>query len=453
VVSSRDFPGRPLALLTRRQPPPPAPDPHRGLSLSGATLAEAGRLSGDGRLPEGFLARLKQRQYRRVLWLTTVSFYVSAAVLLVDVLDLAWITLDGMLLDPHVTFNPSSPYYDSRGGNLELVIFVVVMVSVIVFAVLYSVTLAIKDRPPGALLELGAQPRLAAVLARVAERVGAPPVDRVYLTPHTQVSVTARGGLGAMLRGRSERCLVLGAGALEALTLGELEALLAHELGHLAHPDTGAGALALGVRRALDAISEGLDAGYAATPANPAWIGFRIFQGAFLRASLGAAWLQETLADGAAARAFGSADLASGLRHLTTRSVTFEARVDRVVEEAARTHEPVPNLYAAARAVEIDEVKATLKIDARLIDAPPLDGHARLEARLAWLEALAAPAPRDADTGPAWSVFEDQVAVERWMTEEALADIAATRKVTLEGGDDEAPVDDDEVQEIVPPPA
>src|SRR6185295_2261026 len=124
-------------------------------------------------------------------------------------------------------------------------------------------------------LDLGREPAVRELLDEVAAKVGTRAVDAVYLTPGTAVAVFERGGMLKQLRGKSERCLVLGLGVLDGMALAEFKAILAHEYGHFSNRDTAGGGLALSVRRSLLTMAQGLAEGGAATWYNPAWWFFR----------------------------------------------------------------------------------------------------------------------------------------------------------------------------------
>src|SRR2546425_8822909 len=97
------------------------------------------------------------------------------------------------------------------------------------------------------------------VLDEVAQRVGTRPVDNVYMTPGAQVAVMERGrSMLARARGRAERCLILGAAALEGMRLGPFKAILAHEYGHFSNRDTAGGGVALAGGRSLFAPGQGV---------------------------------------------------------------------------------------------------------------------------------------------------------------------------------------------------
>ena len=58
-----------------------------------------------------------------------------------------------------------------------------------------------------------------------------------------------RGGVLRQVRGKSERCLVLGAAVLDGMRVRGLKAILAHEYGHFHNEDTAGGGFALAVAR------------------------------------------------------------------------------------------------------------------------------------------------------------------------------------------------------------
>ena len=176
---------------------------------------------------------------------------------------------------------------------------------------------------PGLLLDLTRNPKMRAVLDDVAARIGTRPVDRVFLTPFTEVAVFDRGSLGAQLRGGSDRCLILGAGVLDGMRLRAFKSVLAHEYGHFHNEDTAGGGFALAVRRSLFAMAMNPATVGVASPMNPAWWFVRGFWRAFLGISQGASRLQEVLADRWAVFAYtGRARSKRGLpRHRALRPV------------------------------------------------------------------------------------------------------------------------------------
>src|SRR5262249_11172001 len=154
-----------------------------------------------------------------------------------------------------------------------------------------------------------------------------------FVTPGTQLAVFERGGLAKQLRGKSERCLILGVGVLEGMRVDELKSVLAHEYGHFRNEDTARGGFALAVRRSLVLTAVRLAAAGAARWYNPAWLFVNGFHRVFLRVSQGASRLQEILADRWAVNAYGSQAFARGLRHVIERTVRFDAHANAALRE------------------------------------------------------------------------------------------------------------------------
>src|SRR5262249_42282222 len=150
----------------------------------------------------------------------------------------------------------------------KLVALIAIVVIVTVGAVLKSLFVRVRDEAPG--LPLSNQPRLRAVLDEVAGRVGTRAVDNVYFTPCTEIPVMERGGMMRQMRGASERCLILGAGVLDGMKVGEFKAVLAHEYGHFSNADTAGGGFALAVRRSVLVMTISLARSGAAAWYNPA---------------------------------------------------------------------------------------------------------------------------------------------------------------------------------------
>lgn len=84
------------------------------------------------------------------------------------------------------------------------------------------------------------QPRLFEDLDRLADRAGAPRPHRVFLTPRVNASVFYDLTVLNLLF-PSRKNLEIGLGLVNALTLGELHAVLAHEFGHFAQRSMAVG--------------------------------------------------------------------------------------------------------------------------------------------------------------------------------------------------------------------
>jgi Zn-dependent protease with chaperone function len=283
-------------------------------------------------------------------------------------------------------------------------------------------------------LDLAANPELRNTLAEVAARIGTRPVDRVFMTPFTDIAVFDRGGLVAQLRGTSQRCLVLGAGVLEGMRLRAFKSVLAHEYGHFRNEDTAGGGFALAVRRSLFAMTVQLVARRVASPLNPAWWFVRGFWRAFLGISQGASRLQEVLADRWAAFAYGSSAFEQGLLHVVARDVQFDAHVDATLEDVVKNKRALPNLYSFVPAKPREAGALERAVDQALGKRPsPYDSHPCPADRLAWVRALAADGPpaTPADDADAWSLFADRAGLEARMTADVRARVQRVHGVVV----------------------
>lgn len=286
---------------------------------------------------------------------------------------------------------------------------------------------------PGERLRLDQHPRLAAMLAQVAERVGTRPVDTVFVTPGTDFAVFERGSFLARLRRRGERCMVLGVGLLDGFTLQGLRAVVAHEYGHFSNEDTANGSLALVVRRSNLLLAMNLAVHGVATPYNPAWWFVSGFHKVFLRVSQGASRMQEILADRRAVHAYGPAAFEQGLRHAIERAVRFEVLANATLDEVIARRAPLSNLYQREpeRRPEPEALDAAVRAAVER-PASPYDSHPSPTERMerAWLLGVGVVRPDDADA-PAWSLFADREALERQMTALVRGSIAAKENVVL----------------------
>merc|ERR1719271_1187760 len=72
---------------------------------------------------------------------------------------------------------------------------------------------------------------LTALCSRVADRAGLPPPKHVYEIPTAELNAFAAGF------GRGDATIAVTSGIRSALSTSELEAVIAHELGHIRHSD------------------------------------------------------------------------------------------------------------------------------------------------------------------------------------------------------------------------
>jgi Zn-dependent protease with chaperone function len=356
---------------------------------------------------------LLRRTYRFVLWLTCAYYYASLPLLAGGV----------------VVLGAGVVYLCLVMGQIpvKLVLIVGIIVLTSLWAIAKSIFVRGKDEDPGERLSLADHPKLRAVLDEVAARIGTRPVDSVYVTPGTEIAVLERGGLLRQLRGKSERCLVLGAAVLDGMRVRELKAILAHEYGHFQNEDTAGGGFALAVRRSLMSMAVHLVRGGAASNLNPAWWFVKGFHSVFLRVSQGASRLQEVLADRWAAFAYGSEAFVRGLTHVVARSVRFDAHIAATLGEVVPAKQPLANVYAFVPKEVVDPKKVEQAVEKAMSrPSSPYDSHPRPVDRIAWVTKIAAEAPAETadDAEGAWSLLSGREAIEKRMTDEVRSRLA-----------------------------
>ncbi|MRG95938.1 M48 family metallopeptidase [Polyangium spumosum] len=282
-----------------------------------------------------------------------------------------------------------------------------------------------KESEPGDKLDLAEHPKLRGVLEEVAGRIGTRPVDSVYMTPATEVGVLERGGLLRQLTGRTERCLVLGAGVLDGFPIGAFKAILAHEYGHFHNEDTAGGGFALAVRRSV--------------LTNPAWLCERGLHKVFLRISQGASRLQEVLADRWAAFAYGAEAFTEGLKHVIDRSIRFDVYTRVVLSEVIEQRRALANLYRyRVRGQTPAEAEIERAIDEAIHAEPsPYDSHPSPKDRLAWVNALPKRVIERSpdDTLEVWELFADRAKIEEQMTKKIREAVAMSHGVVIPAGE------------------
>jgi len=174
-----------------------------------------------------------------------------------------------------------------------------------------------RDRfePPGPRLREDAEPRLFAELVGIARAVGQPMPAEVYLDGTVNAWVAERGGILGIGR---RRVMGLGLPLLQALTIAELRAVLAHEFGHYHGGDTRLGPWVyktrLAIVRTLVALEEG------SRFVKPLFVWYAQL---FIRITHAVSRAQELAADRLAARAAGREALVGGLRAVHASSAAF----------------------------------------------------------------------------------------------------------------------------------
>ena len=172
---------------------------------------------------------------------------------------------------------------------------------------------AILPRPdrfeaPGPALREQDHPRLFGALRSVARATEQEMPAEVFLVPQLNAWVAQRGGIMGF---GSRRVMGLGLPLMEALTVQQFRAVLAHEFGHYYGGDTRLGPWVYKTRAAIERTLRGVHR-HSALLAKP----FQWYGNLFLRITHAVSRRQEFSADALAARTVGARPLSDGLRLL-----------------------------------------------------------------------------------------------------------------------------------------
>lgn len=375
-----------------------------GAVLSALALSAARRVPSAARLEIGPGERLLRTVYRVVIAATSLYFYASIPLLILTV----------------VAGTAGIFYLFLVVGQIPVRLAVIVAATALftLYAIVRSVFARARQGEPGRPLSHDEAPRLWALSVEVAARLDTRPIDAIYVTPASEISVTERGRLWKKLRGTGQRCLIVGLGALPGMTQGQFRAILAHEYGHFAHRDTAGGNLARQVQISVDHMAFRLATGGLARWYNPAWLFVNGFIRIFWRITLGASRLQEVLADRYAATAYGAQSFASGLRHMIRQSLAFGLRVNDEVQAAQAQNRDLGNIYVLPDLSSEELVEQLEEKEAEVMSRPttPYDSHLAPGERIALLEHLRGVDVPDENPEPAWDLLEDPEGLQLEMT-------------------------------------
>jgi heat shock protein HtpX len=245
---------------------------------------------------------------------------------------------------------------------------------------------------PGLRLAADSHPQLFALIQDVASATGERPPDEVYLLYGAQAWVWQRGGLVGW---RSRRIMGLGLPLLQALSVNEFKAVLAHEFGHFKAGDVKLGPL---IYRTREMLRHGA--------AQMEGTGFNVvlnFYGrVFMKLTHAIARQQEFVADAVAARAAGADVHAAALRGCVTADAAYSAYIEAEVMPVLHYGylPPLAEGFDAFRREPgvVMRLTETLQEAAASAEADPSSFHPSLQERLA---ALGAPAAAESTGGSA----------------------------------------------------
>ena len=183
-----------------------------------------------------------------------------------------------------------------------------------------------KYAPPGSVVDLQKNPRLAAMIRSVARKLNEPIPKEIYFTGECNAFVAERGGLMGF---GSHRVMGIGLPLMQLLSINELKVILAHEFGHFSNRDTVLGSW---VYTTHDLIFRTLDNLEQAN--SLLQYPFIFYAKMFLRVSHGISRHQEFVADKCAVEVFGQEVAISALKKVHAAAGAFEAFWDGDVSPA-----------------------------------------------------------------------------------------------------------------------
>lgn len=381
-----------------------------GTLLGKLTLAAVNRGPNLAQAEVSFGERLVRGIYKLVIALTSIYFYLSVPILLLSVIA----AVAGVF------------YIFLLIGTIPIKLAIIVLVAGlgVLYAVVRSVFARYKPSDPGPELTYTDAPYLWRTLEDTARQLDTRPVQKVFVTPGLEIGVFERGGLLDRLRGKGERCMVLGLGALAEMDQGQFRAILAHEYGHFSNADTAGGGLARQVGLTIQTMAMGLAASGANTWINPVWLFINGYYRIFLRITQGASRLQEILADRYAAANFGVDNFRSGLEYISRRTFLFDLQMNREIMDARSEHRPLNNLYTLPPVEpNADQQQALQKVLTQ--KSSPYDSHPSLSERLEYVQNVRDSGYTRADSRRAWDLLADAPALQQKMTsaiQQALVD-------------------------------
>jgi heat shock protein HtpX len=301
----------------------------------------------------------------------------------------------------------SVPYLEYRLiGRVEarLGLFAIVAAGAILWALVPRID---RFTDPGPRLLESDHPRLFEVLRRVARDTGQAMPSEVFLVPQLNAWVAQRGG---MMGFGSRRVMGLGLPLMEALTVQQFRAVLAHEFGHYYGGDTRLGPWIYKTRAAIERTLQGLHR-HSTALAKP----FQWYGQAFVRITHGVSRQQEYSADALAARVVGARPLADGLRLLHGSDSAFSAYWSQELVPVLQLGARPPLAAGFRQFMHAPEVRTAIeeavKREIAEGEAGPYDTHPCLRDRLAAVAALPPGEAPPADP-PALTLLEAPEAVE-----------------------------------------
>ncbi|MEZ0091213.1 M48 family metalloprotease [Streptacidiphilus sp. EB129] len=283
--------------------------------------------------------------------------------------------------------------------------------------------------PPGVSVSEQQQPELWARVRTLADQVGTRAPAEIRLIPAVNAAVSENPRLLGLIPGH--RRMLIGVPLMIGLTEPQLDAVLAHELGHYSNRDTRLAGITVRGRQSLIAVVQHARAGGRHVTASL----FARYANLYIRVSESVGRRQELAADLAAARIAGRDHAAAALRQLPALDAAYDFYLDRyagvgwdagLLPLAEEFYGGFRSLLGSAqRQEELEKVRREPPVQ----ETSPYDSHPPITERVAALEAL----PPDGRTvtgaeRPALAVLRDVAPLFAAVAATALSPRAAGKR-------------------------
>lgn len=300
------------------------------------------------------------------------------------------------------------------GAAIKLVIGAVIVGMAVVTAVRSA--LAIRHEPGGVPLTRHDQPVLWQTVDELAAVAGTRGPDDIRLVPEVNASVSEEAKLLGLRSGR--RYLQIGLPLLAGMSVGELRAVLAHELGHYGAGHTKSAALTYRAKTALEQTLNEMRTG----PVR--WL-LRRYATLYAIVAASANRRQEHDADATAVAAAGLPAAVSAIGKLPAMTAAWDAYQSDYLGLAGMVGR-TPALLGGFHSFLADPARRTqlATIEGQLIDDEPrsvFDSHPPIRKRLEAMNKLPDPGVPN-DERPAWSLLADASATLPALERQLLVD-------------------------------
>ena len=290
----------------------------------------------------------------------------------------------------------------SERAHLRLGFFCVVAAGSVLWAIIPR---ADRFEPPGPRVTPIDEPELFAAIEEVAQKTDQEMPAEVYLVNDVNAFVTSRGGVMGF---GSRRVMGVGLPLMQAVSVQEFKAILAHEFGHYHGGDVALGPWIHKTRAAIGRTIRQLDE-------HILQFIFVWYGNLFLRVTHAVSRNQEFVADAVAARAAGASVMISGLRTVHATSVAYHNYVQQELAPVVQRGYLPPVSAGFARFLGVSGMDAFLAAVVQYEEeqgtTDPMDTHPSLKDRIAALRKF--PEGTPGDTRRASALLKDLARCER----------------------------------------